>query len=244
VHEAAERYFHLLASLEHPSTTRCSVASVCARCGGGPMTVEPGKTRKRGGRTPDREVCSTCRRGWVARDLRDQLLGEGGSTRCIRCGGARDRNRCASCKETWVPESRWRKRTVKRPHVRPSGVDRSDDRAELMALRPIFEPRPPAMSRSDWTMHRLCLGAQAAKRLSVAEIAKEGSRIQPHAPRGWTEDTVRGALERMTSICEGRLRTNGFWGGARRPGSDDQGGRRWRRPRSYSTSNASHAAAV
>jgi len=229
VHEAAERYFHLLASLEHPSIATVESGSACARCGKGPMKVVEGKPRKNGRRGPAREVCASCEKPWRARYLGGAVGVHG--ARCSYCGGARIRNRCARCERTWVPESRWRKRSVRRQHVRPGVVDRSEDRGELMDLRRIFEPRPRDMTRADWTAHRMCLAAQAAKSMSVSAIAKEGPKVQPHAPRGWTVDVVRGNLERMEEICEDRLRDAGLWGGPWRERWNDQRGRRWRKPR-------------
>lgn len=231
---AAERYFHLVASLEFPRSTHPSAPSVCARCGGGPSTIKPGEPGKRGKRKkPDTEVCSSCRAPWVARDLRDALRTPT-TARCYGCGGTRIGAHCGSCRNPWIPESRWRKMTTRRQHVRPGVVDQSDQRTELMRLRPVFEPRPRAMTVLDWRQHRLCLAAQHAKGLSVADIVRHGPKAIARAPRGWTEDVVRGALERIKRIVEDRLREEGLWGGPWLARWDERGGGHWRRPRSYS----------
>lgn len=192
----------------------------------------------------------------VELDLPSSTQTQGGSV-CAYCGhGAMTfvstkkggmRAICCDCQQPWAAldltylvraprSSKMRKLSTKRAPRRPGDARCMMRLDDLMPLRPIFEPRPREMTATDWSFHRLCLAAQTYKRLSVREIVEQGPTVLPHAPRGWTEDTVRGALERVTRIVEDRLRREGLWGGAWRE-RWDEGGRGWRRPRYSSRAN-------
>lgn len=174
-------------------------------------------------------VCSNCRSGLAT----------------IAHGRREDRMVCSDCRKPWVPldltaaprsqTRQMRKLSTKRPPRRPGDTRCMVRLDDLIPLRPIFEPRPREMTAADWSFHRMCLSAQTYKRLSVAKIVADARKHGLPSPRGWTEDTVRGALERITLIVEDRLHRARLWGGPWRPRWDHvEGGRRWRRPRSSS----------
>lgn len=202
-----------------------------------PLVVEldlPSSPQGRGG-----SVCAYCRAGFatIVQGRR------GGRTVCTDCGKpwvALDLTAAVRAPRT----SKMRKLSTKRPPRRPGDTRCMMRLDDLMPLRVVFQPRPREMTAADWSFHRLCLEAQTYKRMPIAKIVASARKHGIPSPRGWTEDTVRGALERVTVIVEDRLHRAGLWSGPPRERWSDGGGRRWRRPRSSSRATTSAIASA
>jgi hypothetical protein len=230
-----------------PGGEVCAIEGCCAgsrmQCAGGAAVI--GSRRQYASADRAAEVYF---RLVVELDLPSSAQGQGGSV-CALCrtglctlvpGKNGMREVCSDCRKVWTPldltaavraprSSKMKKLSSKRPPRRPGDARCMVRLDDLIPLREIFEPRPREMTRIDWSFHRLILSAQCYKRLSVREIVDEGPLILPRVPRGWTEHTVRGGLERVTRIIEDRLHRAGMWGGERLARWAEEGGRGWRR---------------
>jgi hypothetical protein len=177
---------------------------VCARCGGGPMTIRTNGDH-RPGRLRRREVCFTCDKPWrEKRILRRADPGPGPP--CALCDDGEPMRKgrrvvCSNCGQPWSPRGSQRRSSHSSARRLVAGDaflgERLDD---WWQVRPLVENRPPTCTRARWDFSVVALLAYLDRSIgSYERVASWGRgelsmrRLEPCRLEGsyWTPARVR-----------------------------------------------------